>query len=281
MREYMENRFEGYLYHYTSLERLAQILETKTIYLGPLNRVDDLQENKTEDVSNLGQFFFTSCWTAEEKEIIPMWEMYTPLKSGVRIGLPKNPFVTYKTPVSELRKLVGGFVFFEGENEETISSCVDILDMIKKGVLSPQAMAMSLLFEVKYTNDKCLLEPHVKHVEGEKLQLNMECVGKYKNEYWSFQKEWRYIIQVLPLDLKQPVQNYQNNFNIIANLMAAGQLKSPIDHVDLKIAPEIMPRMVIMTSPKFTIGNRIMLDALLEKYNPNATIMDSELVNLL
>ena len=42
-----------YLYRYTSLESLALILKSRQIRLNPLDKMDDLQEQKTADV--LGQ----------------------------------------------------------------------------------------------------------------------------------------------------------------------------------------------------------------------------------
>lgn len=41
-----------YLYHYTSLEKLALILKNRTIRLSPLDKMDDRQEQKTSDVEN-------------------------------------------------------------------------------------------------------------------------------------------------------------------------------------------------------------------------------------
>ena len=87
------------LYHYTSIDRFAQILKNRTIRLSPLDKMDDLQENITKDIKNIGRFFFASCWTAEEEESIPMWNMYTDIKAGIRIGLhdrtEKKPMVRF------------------------------------------------------------------------------------------------------------------------------------------------------------------------------------------
>ena len=60
------------LYHYTSIDRFAQILKNRTIRLSPLDKMDDLQENITKDIKNIGRFLFASCWTAEEEESIPI-----------------------------------------------------------------------------------------------------------------------------------------------------------------------------------------------------------------
>ena len=49
-----------YLYRYTSLESLALILKSRQIRLNPLDKMDDLQEQKTADVENLGKFVFNN-----------------------------------------------------------------------------------------------------------------------------------------------------------------------------------------------------------------------------
>lgn len=52
------------------------ILATKTFRLSPLSVLDDLQEEKTEDVTQIGRTVFVSSWTDDSKESIPMWNMY-------------------------------------------------------------------------------------------------------------------------------------------------------------------------------------------------------------
>ena len=79
-----------YLYHYTSVEKLALILQNRTIRFNSLDRMDDLQEKETKDIKNIGQFIYVSAWTSEEKESIPMWNMYSSLDAGVRIRLKTN-----------------------------------------------------------------------------------------------------------------------------------------------------------------------------------------------
>ena len=47
-----------YLYHYTSLESLALILKNRTIRLNPLDKMDDIQEQKTADIENIRKICF-------------------------------------------------------------------------------------------------------------------------------------------------------------------------------------------------------------------------------
>ena len=94
-----------YLYHYTSIETLELILKHKTIRFNSLDKMDDLQEQETADLKNIGQFCYISSWTDDPTESIPMWNMYASLNRGVRIRIRKNPFKVYENTASELSKV--------------------------------------------------------------------------------------------------------------------------------------------------------------------------------
>lgn len=47
-----------YLYHYTNIETLALILRNQTIRFNSLDKMDDLQEQQTADIKNIGQFCY-------------------------------------------------------------------------------------------------------------------------------------------------------------------------------------------------------------------------------
>lgn len=81
-----------YLYHYTTIETLALILKYKSIRFNSLANVDDLEEQESADLSNFGKFCFASCWTADAKENIALWNMYSKNGTGIRIKLPSNLF---------------------------------------------------------------------------------------------------------------------------------------------------------------------------------------------
>ena len=50
-----------------------------------------------------------------------------------------------------------------------------------------------------------------------------------------------------------------------------------IDYYDLDIRDDAFVSMEITLSPQFTMGNRILLEALIDKYNPNLKVHDSVL----
>ena len=84
-----------FLYHYTSIDTLGLILQHKKIRFNRLDKVDDLQESESADLGRLGRLFFVSCWSDSSEENIPLWSMYTPNMSGVRIKLPAKMFNAY------------------------------------------------------------------------------------------------------------------------------------------------------------------------------------------
>ena len=113
-----------YLYHYTSIEKLALILKNRTIRLNPLDKMDDLQEQKTADVKNLGRFVFVSSWTADTKESIPMWKMYTDLSAGVRIRLRKNPFVRHRTSKEDVSEVIKNGLGIQTDSDGTADTFI-------------------------------------------------------------------------------------------------------------------------------------------------------------
>ena len=252
-----------YLYHYTSIENLALILKNRTIRLNPLDKMDDLQEQRSAEIRDFGKFTFVSCWTSDEVESIPMWKLYTQLTSGVRIKMRTRPFVPYNNvPVKQLREWAcknNGQVV-----TEDISGFVTYIDanwMISNGVITPHAFGDDILYRIEYTNELEKLEPQIVSDKEGTTYLCGNAMGKHKNEHWAFQKEWRYLLSAYPWP---PIRE--------------GVQPPPLQYIDLQIAPDCYDDMEITWSPRMTAGNRILLETLLEKYNPKAIIKKRQLL---
>lgn len=86
------------LYHYTSIENLALILKNQTIRFTRLDCVDDVEESAVyENTVPMAKYTFVSCWTENEEESIPLWNMYTPQMRGVRIKMKSTElFIKHK-----------------------------------------------------------------------------------------------------------------------------------------------------------------------------------------
>ncbi|OGO93232.1 MAG: hypothetical protein A2Y17_02580 [Clostridiales bacterium GWF2_38_85] len=161
-----------YLYHYTNIETLALIFENRTIRFNSLNKMDDLQEQETDD----------------KTESIPMWNMYSSLNSGVRIQLRKNTFKLHDIHAEELSKILHTFVIDKTEGNP-LQTIIPISEMLQKGFISIQAMTKNLLHKVEYTQEKNKLYPQILVNEDTKFTLSMDKLGKYKNIHWKFQIE--------------------------------------------------------------------------------------------
>lgn len=277
----MQETNSEYLYHYTTIEKLALILKNRTIRLNPLDKMDDLQEQKTADVENLGKFVFVSSWTADTTESIPMWKMYTDPFAGVRIRLRKNPFVRHGTSGKDIQAKTKYQVADEETLNMKLDSFLDFTHLLNNDYFSPQALLGDILHQVKYTNDISLLEPTVAHYKENTVRLNFDTLGKHKNMHWEFQKEWRYVMFFMSYRFsKAPELAAQLHMQNIGK-MVHGQGVPPFRYYDLDIAPSFFEEMEITVSPQMSPGNRVLLETLVEKYNPDATIIDSELLGMI
>lgn len=269
------------LYHYTNIETLALILKNKTIRFNSLDKMDDLQEQETADIKNIGQFCYISAWTEDERESIPMWNMYASIYSGVRIKMRRDPFKRYLNCAADIQSVTALPVIDES-NGKGLPSIIPIAEMLSKGFYCNQALSnQSILFKVEYTNDLSKLYPRLLENHGAKFSISLGELGKFKNLHWQFQNEWRYILTILPLNLNQSIEYLESHFLRTANRIRMGLEKQPFPYYEMVIADEAFSQMEITLSPKISAGNRVIAQTLVNKYNPPARIKESNLLGLL
>ena len=153
--------------------------------------------------------------------------------------------------------------------------------MFEKGFFSVQALGGVILHEVEYTQDESKLYPSILGIQGDQFSVNLGEMGKYKNTHWDFQKEWRYILQLLPLNLNQNVELLEQSFQTIANRIRLGNEKQPFPYYDMRLDEDAYMSMEITASPKLSPGNRVILDTLIARYNPRAILHGSSLEKLI
>ena len=270
----------GYLYHYTNIETLALILQNHTFRFNSLNKMDDLQEQETADLKNVGQFCYISSWTDDVDESIPMWNMYTSINSGVRIKLKKHPFKFHENTADELRQVINAPVT-DNTNGTPLKSLIPFADMFRRKFIAAGATPENILHKVEYSSDHEKLYPQLVHVDGDKFSIALGTLGKYKNTHWAFQNEWRYILLLFPLDLNQPVETLSQAAQIMGNKILQGLEKQPFPFYDMIIDDAAYCEMEITLSPKISTGNRIIVENLVKRYNPSAIVKDSSLIGLI
>lgn len=264
-----------YLYHYTNIESLACILSNRSIRFSPLDKMDDLQEKETGDLKNLGPLCYISSWTEDADEQIPMWKMYTDPKQGVRIRMPSLPFETYPIASDEIEEY---FPFIERIGFPS-SIYAEMKVAVHDNYLPLNIVPNLLLKKVEYTNEKSKLYPTMLIDDGKTYTVPLHILGRYKNEYWDFQQEWRYIMIVLPFDFSK--RNNGMEISRVIAQMKKGTIKPVFPYYMMKLAKESFEQMEITLSPQISVGNRIIVHNLIKEFNKCATIKESNLLNLI
>lgn len=263
------------LYHYTTVQSLALILKNKTLRLNPLSKMDDLQEEKSNSLQNYGQSIFVSSWTDLEEESIPMWKMYSSMDAGVRISMLPDPFQIFDLITNSFRDPTED----EWQNRQSIDALYPVVDLSKviKQYTPANYQFGTQLCKIEYVNDRTKLIPNIQQIENGKVLIKLEEMGKYKNELWSFQREYRYRLITCPFGISLDI----NRFNVAVNLMTQfGGIKPTVDYIDLRLAENKLNDMVITTSPAISESNRIIVESLVKCYCPGAKIVESTLAGL-
>jgi Protein of unknown function (DUF2971). len=273
-----------YLYHYTSLDTLALILHNRTICFNNLSYVDDIEEAETRDMGEFGKFVYVSCWTDDEEESIPLWNMYTPNMHGVRIRMPKFPFKKRKYQKGQ---------FYLGEDIETYINMKKIFDENKAGIV-PTAPH---LVKVEYTEDNNKLFPKIKtesfdgalqeflelkdmeEIRNKNIEVNysFKDIGRFKRKNWKFQREWRYIITLCPMGIQDANPPSWEKQQEIIRRIEDRNLKPLYERLFLDISDDALSDIEILLGPKMSEAEKYIAQALLAQYCPKAACRESAL----
>ena len=268
------------LFHYTSLSTLALILENRRLRLSPLVSLDDPQEARSIDATGLARYTFVSCWTDDSEESIPMWNMYAGLDSGVRIEMDSDPFVRYTYTEEEFASAVG-YLSSHVSFESGLFSCFLPAEDMRRCYSPAFYAGQGVLHRVVYTSDIELLEPQIISEDSDGLTAEIGRLGIYKNVHWSFQREWRYILQFLPFDtfgsMKTAIPRLRDAFKA----MVDPQERALMNEYYLGLSDDAIRTMRIVLSPKMSPGNRLLAKALLEHHGLSECLRKSSLEGLL
>jgi hypothetical protein len=260
------------LYHYTSLENLALILESKKIRFSRLDKIDDLNEGVTSDQGQLGMYHFVSCWTDISEESIPFWNMYTPKMRGVRIKMPLDMFQLYEVQGNPDNGM------YVDTSHGKFSSLIPQSEMHGQDhILSPTNIGEFLL-KIEYTGDESLIRPCV---SSSLNTVGLGQLGKYKKLVWSFQSEWRYRVIALPMasppaDGKYNNPDYAERVSYYA-MKNFSERRMSRECVYGTIRNDAFENMEVLLGPKHNESDKLILSALANQYNPEAKISISSL----
>lgn len=249
-----------YLYHYTSIDTLEKIIESRKIRFNSLKNVDDSDEMKTGTNSNMGKNCFVSCWTDIETESIPFWGLYTDNMQGVRIKLKTLPF---KEEMIQNPRYNNG--------ERTLTSVPKNLFDNKNLIVY---ITMPFCRRVIYTENPDKLYPidiefgKVNGNQFKDLKANFMELGQYKRSCWQFQSEWRYNFFLLKHDGEgNPDLDFSPN-----------HINLGFEYVDIQLREDALVNMEITLGPRMNDSDKERVTQLL-KINglENVIVKDSKL----
>lgn len=253
------------IYHYTSIETLALILDSKKIRFNRLDLVDDVEEScygSGDTNIRLAQYQFVSCWTKDKAENLSLWKMYTNNK-GVRIGLDEDMFITYKVN-DQFNSFFNESLSLEPGGDFFISSFnnkAQLYDVIYTP--NPQEKIKQLMVRVGETG----------------AAINTDDLGLFKREEWKFQHESRFKIIVQPFCPLFAIVGGNSNHYLFDPMSAMGPslgINYPIKtkYIDIPIKPEVLNNIEVMLGPQTSLGEKTIVKILLKEY-PQSSILKS------
>lgn len=171
-----------YLYQYTTISALVNMLRSKTMHLSNAKYMNDQLEyqNGTPDIwENL----FFSCFMMEEDESIGMWGMYAqPWREGVKISIPKDAL---KRWVKETKELIE----ISQETKQPTGRVISDTDAFK---IWMSAVAYSNFDGLNLKGDEEILRCGGQENKIlKKVPHQPELTGYIKDMAWSYEREVR------------------------------------------------------------------------------------------
>jgi hypothetical protein len=257
------------LYHYTSVETLFKILENQTLRFNNLTAMDDPEEAKSRDSYNAGRWVFTSSWT-DLRDNRNMFYKYGVEGAGVCLSLPNYPFYT-----NFGNMFIGNDSFF--------SSIDNIDELCYTGGIEKYINENNFLFEptcveelkIKYSDDDNLLYPVVTSQDEKELRYFNGNLGKYKNNKWSYQSEYRYRLRPTLLDLHHPMNELDFQAMILKAILRKISSPCPVDYLDIPIN---LDGLEIIIGSKVDSNKENEIRNIVKNDYPNSRVINSKLV---
>ena len=264
------------IYHYTSIENLALILKNKSIRFNRLDHVDDKEEaNIISSGKNLSQYFFTSCWTRDNIENIPLWKMYTNNGLGVRICLEDDPFVDYPLPEDPYGILHAGSIKRSKIPTNEIFGRDRVVVPVVNGT-------NGFLKDVMYVDDAIAKTSECLKIDDNgtttNISLSYHDVGYFKNKNWAFEKETRFVIPIFPIS-SNSYHNKKEWNDEVTRMMYHNYPNTMTNDYFLTIKNEVLNNIIVRLSPNAKIEHFIIVESLLSQYTTKGILERSQLAD--
>ncbi|KZL26270.1 DUF2971 domain-containing protein [Pseudovibrio sp. Ad37] len=254
-----------FIYHYTTIQALACILEKRTIRLTRLDCLNDPDEGAAVTFDNAAKQVYCSSWTSLSHDTIPMWRMYSGF-DGVRLGLPAKMFKIH-SDIINVSKEPGYPIKFSSLNTKITvttqnSATGETVHAYLDQLLGPDEI------HYKLNTSQTLAVVHANNYGEERDFHNYKKIGLFKAHHWEFENEVRFRL----------VQN----LNTVLPSGIARQVRDDISYaekaVHIPLKDDILDHAQILLGPNCKDSpNAIIVEALVEKYAPLARISESQI----
>lgn len=190
--------------------------------------------------------------------------------------MKSHPFKRYSVSTESLSKLSSDAVLnaLGGKFDGLQLPLEDYWD--KKFHFKEMARSVEMLHEVQYTNDKSLLFPEVIRSCGNGwVEADLSALGIHKATAWSYQREWRYVLTAVPVGIASVIKGDVEAVKRATEVILDRCDPEIPSFYDLAISDGAFSSMKIVASPKMTPGNRLILDALVQKYASDIEVTES------
>lgn len=176
------------LFHYTSFETLRLILKNKNLKFNRIDKVNDRMEHRLFGDDELSHLVFVSCFSTDEMESIPMWDIYGKDKNGLRISfeLDEPDFVEKLLD----RQGDTGIPSYE-KGEKTYKND----ELFRYGKLNAPCLDWSYdvrIQDIIYDIDSRERNP-IRIGSGDDQKFNLTAMAAIKRREWQYEHECRMI----------------------------------------------------------------------------------------
>lgn len=267
------------LFHYTTIDTLAHIMNNRSLKFNRLDQLDDMTESEPFAEYNPLQYIFSCSFTYDSIENIPLWRMYANMETGIRIEFESEklfapvpvplkmpthsheccefpPFIYTAIKSEDILNDDYALIYWNIPEEDSLCSCIKLkkieyLDNFKEKYI-----------EQLQIND-------VKNSDGSitrSLSYIPTDFGFYKSLYWQFQKEIRGLIYAAPFPKDQ---------NAMSDI-ASGKRSLKTKQILVPLSDFAINNLIITLAPKVTYASRLIVESLTRDFM-NITIHDSVL----
>lgn len=255
------------LHHYTAIQTLALILDSKRIRFTRIDLVDDIKE--TEGLPNdIKTNAFVSCWTEDDSENLPLWSLYTQM-NGVRISLPADMFNKYSIKA-------GDYGNWGYTKDVIVPLPLEKIRTDEYLILNPFWLNDGFYKKVIYSDDYIEYRKKMFNKTDKVLTIvTIQNLFSYKDSIWSFQKEGRFYLIVFPLP---PLTLFKDRETQMKNMYYNSPISNSLPlFIDVDLNIDVLNNISVRLNPTCSNADRIIVQSLLDKYTTNGKMEDSVL----